>query len=496
MMTAGIGGGIRHGSVALVEGSQVVGVCEQERVTRVRNAGFNPGGLPDEALDLLLQRLGRTRVDIGRCVLAETDSSAGEEPAFDRIEHHRAHASAAYLTSPFSSAAIVVCDHEAPKVSVWEGRGASIERLEWPWIGPGFADVYSNCARAFGLGDQRFEALARLRPDARDDWPTELLVMDGTSRLAVDSRLSQVLGARLADCHERVTSSTAAIAAAVQGRIGAVFLDFLTHVRKRTSCEHLCLAGSFFYHSSMNTLAKRAGLFADVFVPIDPGNAGLAVGAALHADTCAPYPVSPFLGPTYSPYETKEVLDNCKLQYSWESEGTINQIVVDALRKGRLVGWFQGAMEWGPRALGARSILANPFLPFTLENLNHFLKQREPWRGYALSGLEEAVPACFDGPDIAPFMECDYTPRDSERFAHALPSPVAAIRLHTLRRGTLPRFRRLLEAFGASVGLPFLVNTSFNGLNEPIVCSPRDAVRVFYGSGLDLLVIDQFVLQK
>jgi carbamoyltransferase len=153
-------------------------------------------------------------------------------------------------------------------------------------------------------------------------------------------------------------------------------------------------------------------------------------------------------------------------------------------------------MEWGPRALGARCILANPFAPYVLENLNHFLKRRAPWRGYAISGLEHAVGEHFDGPARAPFMESDYRPRDAKRFANVLPSPNAAIRVQTVGREAQPRFRRLLDAFGAATGLPFLVNTSFNGFHEPIVCSPRDAVRVFYGSGLDLLVLDQFVLRK
>jgi carbamoyltransferase len=153
-------------------------------------------------------------------------------------------------------------------------------------------------------------------------------------------------------------------------------------------------------------------------------------------------------------------------------------------------------MEWGPRALGARSILASPFSPYVLENLNRFLKQREAWRGYSLSGLGADVHTHFDGPDRAPYMECDYRPRDPERFRHVLPSPGAALRLQTVDDGVPPRFRRLLEAFGEVSGLPFLVNTSFNGFHEPIVCGPRDAVRVFYGSGLDVLVMPPFVLRK
>ena len=141
-------------------------------------------------------------------------------------------------------------------------------------------------------------------------------------------------------------------------------------------------------------------------------------------------------------------------------------------------------------------ILANPFAPYALENLNQFLKHREPWRGYGLSGLEHAVGAHFDGPGRSNFMEYDYRPLEPGRFAHVLPSSAAVVRLQTVGADAPPRFTRLLEAFGAATGLPFLVNTSFNGFREPIVCNPRDAVRVFHGTGIDVLVADQFVLKK
>jgi len=194
--------------------------------------------------------------------------------------------------------------------------------------------------------------------------------------------------------------------------------------------------------------------------------------------------------------EIKATLENCKVDYTWVSESEAVEIAVDALRRGRLVGWYDGAMEWGPRALGARSILANPFAPYVLENLNHFLKNRDPWRGYALSALEPALEHSLSGPSEAPFMECDFRPHDVERFRHVLPSPTAGIRVQVVGHESLPRFRSVLAAFGTESGIPCLVNTSFNSFNEPIVCSPRDAIRVFYGSGLDVLLLGNFLLTK
>jgi carbamoyltransferase len=209
-----------------------------------------------------------------------------------------------------------------------------------------------------------------------------------------------------------------------------------------------------------------------------------------------PQRLSPFLGPSFDPDQIKAVLDNCKLRYDWLGEGTLIDVAVRHLREGRLVAWFEGRMEWGPRALGARSILASPFAPFVLENLNHFLKRRESWRGFALSTLADEAPAHFSGPAEAPFMECDYRPLEPARFRHVLPSEGAHVRMHTVTDDAPPRFRAVLRAFGRASGVGCLVNTSFNGFHEPIVCSPRDAIRVFFGSGLDVLILDQFVVSK
>lgn len=499
MLIAGLSGAVRHGCVALVDQHHVRAVCGQERVTRVRGAGFNATGLPDEALDLLLERLGRSRSEVTRFVAAEPAGQGVAEHSIERLDHHLGHACAAYLTSHFSSAVIVVCDEDHPKVSVWEGREGAVTRLDCSWSGPGFVDTYGRFCCAFGYRaatrDHRLEALARLSPDAADARMTGLVATDAAS-LTVDPRLEAFIEGWIAGGADSDGGLRATLAAALQAQLGDVFRQFLSAVRQRTACKHLVLGGSFFYHSWVNTVAKRAGLFDDVFVPIDPGNSGLAVGAALYAGGASPAPVSPFLGPSYTGHEIKQTLDNCKLHYAWESEDGVIAAAVRALQQGTLVGWFDGAMEWGPRALGARCILANPFAPYVLENLNQFLKRREPWRGYAISGLEEAVGEYFDGPARAPFMESDYRPRDPVRFAHVLPSPGAAIRIQTVGSAAPPRFKRLLEAFGAAAGLPFLVNTSFNGFHEPIVCSPRDAVRVFYGTGLDVLILDQFILRK
>ena len=205
--------------------------------------------------------------------------------------------------------------------------------------------------------------------------------------------------------------------------------------------------------------------------------------------------LSPFLGPGFDSEHIKNVLDNCKLSYEYLADGPLIDATVDALRRGQLVGWFQGRMEWGIRALGHRSILANPFSPYTLENLNRFLKRREPSRPYSVSILAEALEQHFEGPPSSPFMEYEYRVRDRDRFRGLLPGVGRTLRVHSVA-DRQSSFGRLLKVFGDAAGVPALVNTSFNGFHEPIVCSPRDAVRVFYGTGLDIAVVGNFMIRK
>ncbi len=492
----GLGGASRNACATLSTRERILGICEQERITRVRAAGFNSTGFPDEALDELLRRSGRRRSEVTAYAVAET-SSARTATELVHLDHHFAHACAAFLPSPFESATIVVCDHEPPQVSVWEGAGLAITPLQCPWNGPGFAEIYSRCAEALGFasegGEQRLEALARLEPAGLDDRAAQLFKLDG-DRLEVAPDWQTRIQGWVGTAAPR--EKAAGLAASLQSRIADLVVAFLGEVSRRTPTRRrLCVGGSLFFNSHINTRVKACGDFDEVFIPINPGNAGLAVGTALQASGHR-QPVTPFLGPSYSSEEIKATLDNCKLSYEWASEADSIGIAVEALQKGGLVAWFDGPMEWGPRALGGRSILASPFAPYVLDNLNRFLKQRDPWRGYALSGPDAAVRQHFDGPLASPFMECQYVPTDRQRFRHILPGPNAAVRVQTVGSDGPRRFRALLEAFGQAAGLPIVVNTSFNGFREPIVCSPRDAVRVFFGTGLDALVFDHFVIRK
>ena len=235
-LTVGLGGHDHHTCTALVLDQQLVGACEQERVTRVRAAGPNRTGLPDEALDLLLERSGWQREDIACFTSAENFSLPVEsERRFD-IDHHLGHAAASYSTSAWDSAATIVLDLEPPGLSVWIGEGATLSRHEWTWRGEGLAALYSGAANALGFygsdQGQRFDAVARLMPDVRDDRVDRLLGLDEDGIRTAPDWLATLetlrSGAILA------SPASQALASSVQARFGDLLLGVLHRVRRET----------------------------------------------------------------------------------------------------------------------------------------------------------------------------------------------------------------------------------------------------------------------
>lgn len=500
-VTLGVSGVGRNATAAICVDGAVHAACEQERVTRKRGAGFEAGRLPDEAIDMVLASSGHTRAEVSAIVVSESDARPSGTIPVVRLAHHRAHAATAFLTSPFERALVLVCDGSPDsELSVWIGDGRTVVEQDCGWQGRAFATLYAECAEVFGFAahqEHRLEALARLGHGDRHAERLDALggYDAGTLRLAPDwkARLSELVQ----DDRAARNGFAADAADAVQRWMGRALLAFCGELRSRHAVERLCVGGGLFFNTFFNTLLQNSGLFDHVFVPINPGNAGLAVGGALLVAAErgeSPAPVSPFLGPEYGSAQIKAVLDSCKLSYSFVSESDAIDAAVRALTRGQLVGWFHGRMEWGPRALGHRSILADCRSEFALDNLNCYLRKRERWWPFGVSALAESAGGLFCGPAESSRMEFEYVPR-TDGFRHVMPAGARVVRVQTVSRDRGP-FWQLHKRVEEATGTGALVNTSFNAFREPIVCDPRDAVRVFYGTGLDLLVIGRFVLTK
>jgi carbamoyltransferase len=295
----------------------------------------------------------------------------------------------------------------------------------------------------------------------------------------------------------------AQIARSAQEFVEETVIALAETFRQKTGLPYLCLAGGLFLNVLLvRALEERTG-FARVFAQPVAGNAGTALGAAYlarkHLEPDAPRQALAdlCLGPDLKEADIKAVLDNCKTIYRYlPSERLLVEETVRLLGEDKIVAWCQGRLEFGHRALGNRSILASPFSQYVMENLNKYVKHREDFHPFALSVPADVASESFDCGDNCRFMSSigalKEAPSGLERFTFNGRS----VRVHIVEKSVNPRFWALLRRFGEVSTAPVLVNTSFNLFGEPLVCDPREAIRSFYCSGIDALVIGNFLVVK
>jgi carbamoyltransferase len=294
------------------------------------------------------------------------------------------------------------------------------------------------------------------------------------------------------------------IAPSVQQACGTLAAGLAERYRQLTGSKSLCLAGGLFLNPVIVSHVERNTGFEQVFVQPAAGNEGTALGAPWyvrhHIQNHSRQAGVTRLdwGPGYSNQEIKQVLDNCKARYRFHtSEEQTLEEAIQLLAAGKIVGWFRGAAEFGPRALGNRSLLASPSAPYVKENLNEYVKHREAFRPFAISITSERAAEFFDYSASARFMATlGFAKPEALRLLDGFLLPGGRVRLHVVERAANPLLWRLLDRFGQLAPAPMLVNTSFNLFGEPLVVSPRDAVRSYFCSGIDALIIGSFSLAK
>jgi len=294
------------------------------------------------------------------------------------------------------------------------------------------------------------------------------------------------------------------LAASVQQACAKIAAELAERYRKETGAKSLCLAGGLFLNPVVVSHVENNTGFEDVFVQPAAGNEGTALGAAWYVrhhmqGKPRQAPASQVAwGPGYSSQEIKQVLENCKARYRFHvSEEQSLEETVQLLAAGKIVGWFHGAAEFGPRALGNRSLLASPWAAYVKENLNDYVKHREAFRPFAISVASERAAEYFNYTPSARFMATlGFVKPETVRLLDGFLLPGGRVRLHVVERSANSALWRLLNRFGQFAPAPMLVNTSFNLFGEPLVVSPRDAVRSYFCSGIDALIIDHFSLAK
>ena len=426
------------------------------------------------------------------------------------VEHHIAHAASAFHASPFQRAAVLTLDGRGEKATTgyYIGDGNelhSIGQVNFPHsLGLLYEDVTGYLGFLRSSDEYKVMALASFgRPRYLADF-REIIQMgaDGQYTIAplqLEERFgpARMKGGPLEQRHYDIAHS-------LQVALEETVLELTRWLHTQTSMENLCMAGGVALNCVMNARVRDQGPFQHVWVQPAAGDAGTALGAALWIDAkerqaagdderrfCMDHA---FLGPAYNDDEIEQFLQWAKSPYRRLT--SVADEVADILTQDKVIGWFQGHMEFGPRALGARSILASPLHASMQARLNE-IKDREDFRPVAPVVLEEEVGRWFVHADVSPFMlfVYDVLP-DKADLIPAVRHVDGTARIQTINRQQNPPYYDVIKAFQARTGIPILVNTSFNTRGEPIVCSPRDALECFWTSPLDALVIGSFLVEK
>jgi carbamoyltransferase len=439
------------------------------------------------------------------------------------LDHHLCHAASAMLVSPFERAAVLVVDgaSEAHTTMLAHADREQIRVLTRISLPHSLGQFYAAVTAYLGF-----------RPD-HDEYIVMGLAAYGVPRYAQTLR-EQVLrtlpegqfrlNTKLLDFHlarhrwfspgflrlfgparrpeEEITPRHQDIAASAQAVLEETLLHLARHLKTITKEQRLCLAGGVAYNCVANSRLLRDAGFDELFVPPAAGDSGAALGAALwltHRRGGLSRPMvmrTASWGPQFSEDACRKTLEAAGLAIERLDEAALCETVAGELAAGRLVFWFQGRMEWGPRALGNRSLLADPRREDIRALINMKVKLREPFRPFAPSVLEERAGEYFELSDPSPFMLRTVSVRSSMK--GVIPAVVhvdGTARVQTVARESNPRYHRLLEAFARRTGVPVLLNTSFN-VNEPIVCTPQEAVACFLRTEVEWLVMGNLMARR
>lgn len=459
-----------------------------------------------------------------------------------RVEHHRAHLASSFFVSPFDSAAVVSVDGFGDFVStMWgtgEGNAITVQdQVGFPhslglfylamtqYLGfPNYGDEYKVMGLApYGRPTElaKLRQIVMLKPKGLFELELDYFIhhSEGVSMVWDDGepkcgavysdKLAELLGpARGKD--EPLSQYHMDLAASLQAMYEEAFFHLLAHVHAETKAPNLCLAGGCAMNSVANGKIFERSPFTELYIQSAAGDGGGAIGAAFHVwhqELGKPRSFvmdHAYLGPEFSDSEIGELLkvksekisaENCTVELITD-EAELCRRTAARVAEGKVIGWFQGRMEWGPRALGNRSIVCDPRRADMKEILNVKIKRRESFRPFAPSIMREAVGEWFETDYDVPFMLQVYQIREEKRvLIPAVTHVNGSGRLQSVTEVQNPRYYRLIKAFAAISGVPTVLNTSFNE-NEPVVCKPQEALACFLRTKMDVLVMGNWFVER
>ncbi|ELY44056.1 carbamoyltransferase family protein [Natronorubrum sulfidifaciens] len=437
-------------------------------------------------------------------------------PPVETIPHHRCHAASAFHPSGFDEGVVLTVDAkgESDSTVIWYADGERLERVytyEHPnSLGLFFAIIteylgyhmFNGEGKVMGLapyGEENLEIERTLRDliDTGADYDVTALTKRWGTGHGVET-LEDAFGRGRTETPGEFDQWEKDLAYTAQKLLEETVVDIAETAVDQLGTGNVALAGGVALNCKLNKCVRESPAVDDTFVQPVAHDAGLALGAgwSQQRPSDVDRQTTAYLGPEYETDEIRSTLETNKIPYAEPDD--LKRYVAQRLADGDLVGWFQGRMELGPRALGARSILADPRSIESRDRVNRFVKHREEWRPFAPSMLEEAAAEYLVDGQPAPFMidAYDVSPEKQDDLGAVLHPADDSTRPQTVREDQHPRYHRLISEFADITGVPVVLNTSFNDHAEPIVRTPTQAIKDFYGMGLDVLVLEDFVVEK
>ena len=520
---------LKEANIRLRDVSTIASAWDHSKYPDQMNSlmGSIPGRSQDEHADdaermihtFLSPGLTRFAINVG---MKKIDADAECDVVF--YPHHLCHAASVHYLSGFDESSIIVLDGSGEEISTstWFGQGEDINPLDtWKLpdsIGWFYASLteylgfkaYSGEGKVMGLapyGKPNSEVAEKLRQfcslDAESGYrvdPTFVYYGKRSFSRHYTDKLVELLGPPRTPESE-LDAYHLSIAYETQRLLEEVSTQLTRDLLAKTNCGNLCISGGVAMNCKMNGLLSRLEGVESVFINPASYDSGAGIGAGLLAvrdkgeSPTKNVLAHAYWGPSFTDGEIEDALSHCHLDY--RRSDNVAEEAAELLAQGKIIGWFSGRAEFGARALGARSILANPLLPDVKDRVNARVKYREAFRPFAPSLVEEARLDYMTQSSDSPFMLLAY--EFDEEFQEQFPGVVhvdGTVRPQTVSRKTNPTYWELISAFGRKTGHPIILNTSFNVRGEPIVNTPLDAVRCYFSTGMDGLVIGSFILEK
>ena len=551
----GINAVYHESAAALLVNGELVAAVEEERFNRIKHgkeADFNnPHQLPERAIRYCLKQAGLTPRDIAHVafsfdprrrrkhyrsewwdprmeetftlrigqVQGAVEELLGRSLAkrFHFVSHHLSHAASAYFPSGFDGAAILTIDGigETAGAQLAKAVGTSVKEIEifdyphsmgfvWETFSGYLGFSHYDASKTMGLAAygnpavfrEKFHAIMRAE---RENFGVAQGLLGMTE--GGQEKIKALFGPPRSEDETGFLPRHADIAASLQEATDAAIMALVRRIKRMVKSDNLCIAGGVALNCVSNEIVRKSGEFANIFIPSAPHDAGTAIGGAflVHTQTQKKAPQrgysTPYLGPSFKKSEIEAAVkaSGLKARRSKSPARDAAEMIAD----GKIVAWFQGRMEFGPRALGNRSLLADPRRPEMRSILNQKVKHREDFRPFAPSVLAEHASDWFEvGEHQASHEFMLFAPPVKADQRSRIPAVVhedGTARVQLVSRKLNPRFHELISQFHAKTGVPLVVNTSFND-SEPIVCTPTDAIVTFRKSGIDALVMDDVIL--